>query len=130
RVAVSAGVGGRGAGSSAEARVIVLTCGDLAMGEDCWDALARHDPEHQYADDTHCHCWHEPEWSDWFRSHEAPPDLPDHLVRQSCTRLVKLTVNADYVLHLCCLCASSFFDVTRTIPDAGLYQFLARQCLC
>lgn len=109
-----------------------VTCGDLAMLGGPWDYLAKHDPCEQRADDPHCYCWQEPTPADWCRSHEAPPDLPERLIVQSCREMVALNIPTGYRILLCCRCFESYAPVVARWPPHEVEHRLitfARQAL-
>lgn len=90
-----------------------VTCGDLALLGGRWDRLAKHDPRHQDGQlETVCHCYG-----------QEPPSTRD----AECRDLLRVPVGQDYVLILCCLCASRFRDAELGVRDEALGAWLLAQ---
>lgn len=88
-----------------------VTCGDLALLGGPWDALARHDPDRQTADETHCYCWREPTPEDWSPGVSSPPDLPARLLEQECRVPLRFQPESDIKVEICCRCREIYEGV-------------------
>jgi hypothetical protein len=92
-----------------------ITCGNLSALGGPWDALLRHDPRRQTADEPHCWCWRDPSPEDWTPPIDtprllmtSPPDLPARLLEQECRVPVRARPEPEIGLIVCCRCAERF----------------------